>query len=412
MNGPACLWVDPGFGASGDMVLGLLVDLGVPITELERHIGSVGVDGWRIDSKPVRRAGLTASRVTVEASQPAVPRAWSDIDAALAGSSLPSTVRTGARATFETLAGVEAKIHGVAIDEVHFHEVGAVDAIVDIVGSWAGWHLLGEPEVAVGPFGIGGGTVTGSHGRLSLPAPAVADLLIGWTVRPLDTDAESVTPTGAALLTTLAVRQEQGPPAGRLVAAGRGAGARNPSSHANVLSGLLLEGPSTPSATELVTELVTNLDDVSGEILGHAVSRLLTEGALDAWLTPIVMKKGRPAYQLTALSRPDDAARLQNVIMAETGTLGVRHHRTERRVAPRTVVSVEVDGHRIGIKIGPDGAKPEYDDIAAAAAATGFPARLLARRALAALAAGNEAGGVGRRGGDGFGSGEDGTLAE
>lgn len=412
MNERACLWVDPGFGASGDMMLGLLVDLGVSIEELEHHIGSLGVDGWRIESNPVRRAGLTATRVTIESREPAVPRAWSDIDAALARSSLPSTVRTGARATFETLAGVEARIHGIALDEVHFHEVGAVDAIVDIVGSWAGWYLLGEPEVAVGPFGIGGGTVTGSHGRLSLPAPAVADLLIGWTVRPLDTDAESVTPTGAALLTTLAVRQTDGPPAGRLVATGRGAGARNPSSHANVLSGLLLGHPGTPSTTESVTELVTNLDDVPGEILGHAVSRLLAEGALDVWLTPIVMKKGRPAHQLTALCGPDDAARLQSIIMAETGTLGVRHHTTERQVAARTVTAVEVDGHRIGIKIGPHGAKPEYDDVAAAAAASGSPARELARRALAAHAARSQPGADRPSTGAGTASGESGTLAE
>lgn len=378
------LWIDPVFGASGDMVLGLMADLGVPLAEVERLLRSLDLHGWGISSAPVTRAGVTATQVTVEHQPVETHRRWSSIDEQLAAAALPASVAAGARRTFRTLAEAEASVHGCAVDEVHFHEVGAVDAIIDIVGAWAAWHLLGEPSVIVGSFGVGHGTVTAAHGQLPVPAPAVTELLTGWTVQPLLVEGESLTPTGAALLTTLAEVQQPGPPAGRLVAGGRGAGGRDPASHPNVLVGLLVEqtpGHPTPS----LVELVTNVDDATGEVLGHAVGRLLDAGALDAWLTPIIMKKGRPAHQLSALCRAVDAAGLSEVMMAETGTLGVRQVSTVRTVAPRSVTTVDVAGHRIDIKVGPHGAKPEYDQVVIAAEATGATFRDIAARAMAAF---------------------------
>ncbi|MEZ5410978.1 MAG: nickel pincer cofactor biosynthesis protein LarC [Acidimicrobiales bacterium] len=422
------LWLDPGFGASGDMLLGTLLGLGAPLEAVRADVAGLGVTGWSIDVEPVLRAGIAATRavvVTDDHDQPdhgphahashgdhdhdhddhdhgdggrepgrAEHRAWSTIDRLLAGAALPERVKAGARATFELLGRVEAGIHGVAIDEVHFHEVGALDAIVDIVGAWSALHHLGIDEVASGPVGIGNGVIQAAHGRLPAPAPATVELLAGAAaIRPVEWASETVTPTGAALLRTMVTRW--GPvPAGRLVAFSRGAGGRNPATHPNVLGALLVEvdenlaagasGLSTRPRTEAALVLATNLDDVTAELLGHLVTRLLDAGADDAWVVPIGMKKNRPGHELRVLCPPDRAEGLEALIFAETGTLGLRRELVAKQVLERSWRTVTVRGHEIRVKRGPYGAKAEHDDVAAASRATGLPLRLLGAEAVTA----------------------------
>ena len=235
------LWFDPGFGASGDMMLGALLGLGASLEAVRADLGTLDVEGWTLSVESVQRAGISATRALVETSDETHHhRSWSSIDRRLASSPLPAPVAAGSRRTFELLAQVEAEIHDIAVDTVHFHEVGAIDAIVDIVGAWSALHQLNVSQVSAGPVGVGNGVVTASHGLLPAPAPATVGLLLGASIRPLDYAAETVTPTGAALLTSMVERW--GPiPGGQLVASARGAGGRNPSSHPNVLGALVVD---------------------------------------------------------------------------------------------------------------------------------------------------------------------------
>jgi uncharacterized protein (TIGR00299 family) protein len=384
------LWLDPSFGASGDMLLGVLADLGVDMAEVAIGLEGLGVHGWSLGQSKVTRCGLSATRVEVYAEHGSARR-WSEIDELIAAADLPAPVRDGARATFRRLGDVEAAAHDIAIEQVHFHEVGAIDAIVDIVGVWSALDLLDVERVIAGPVGLGHGTVTGAHGVLPLPAPATAALLVGAPVRPLDVELETCTPTGAALLTTIA---EWGPmPAGTLVGSARGAGGRDPVTHPNIVTAhLIAEGSGQPEGSEVgdpsggtstaAVVLSTNLDDVTPEVLGYTVELLLAAGADDAWIVPIVMKKSRPAFQLCALSTPDRAEALRAVISAETGTLGIREESVAKHIQPRHVVDVDVDGVLVRVKVGPDGAKPEYDDLVALAATTGRPLRELSAEVL------------------------------
>lgn len=386
------LWLDPTFGASGDMLLGTLVGLGVELDAITAALDALGVDGWSVEESATTRCGLSATRVAVTTTthdhEAGHGRRWSTIDTMIADLDLPELVTTGARTTFRRLGEIEAAAHAVELDEVHFHEVGAVDAIVDIVGVWIAIGLLDIDGIIVGPVGLGHGTVKGSHGVLPLPAPATASLLAGAPVRPLDIEMETCTPTGAALLATLG---SWGPmPAGVLIASARGAGGRDPVTHPNVVTGHLVEtGLSLTdqnagdSAGEGAVVLETNLDDVTPEVLGYVIERLLDAGADDAWVTPIVMKKGRPAHQLSALTTPDGAKDLRAIISAETGSLGIRQIHADKFPLDRSITTVSLVGHPVRIKSGPHGAKPEHDDLVVVAASTGTPLRELALQALA-----------------------------
>ena len=381
------LWLDPTFGASGDMLLGTLVGLGVELDAITTALEALDVDGWTVDESATTRCGLSATRVSVSTTTHEHAhehgRRWSTIDSMIADLDLPELVKTGARTTFRRLGEIEAAAHAVELDEVHFHEVGAVDAIVDIVGVWIGIGLLDVDDITVGPVGLGHGTVKGSHGVLPLPAPATASLLAGAPVRPLDIEMETCTPTGAALLATLG---SWGPmPAGVLIASSRGAGGRDPDTHPNIVTGHLIAtrpGTSTPTGDAAVV-LETNLDDVTPEVLGYVIERLLKAGADDAWVTPIVMKKSRPAHQLSALTTPDRANNLRAIISAETGSLGIRQIAADKFPLDRTVTTVSLVGHPVRIKSGPHGAKPEHDDLVVVARSTGTPLRELALQALA-----------------------------
>lgn len=386
------LWLDPGFGASGDMLLGVLVGLGVPVDDLAGDLAELGVEGWSLEESAVQRAGIGATRVEVRLHDDAPSahhRSWSSIDAMLADAShLAGRVRDGARQTFRLLSEVEAGIHGVSIDEVHFHEVGAVDAIVDIVATWAALDRLGVAAVHAGPIGLGsGGTVSTAHGELPVPAPATLKLLEGLPITGLDSPSESVTPTGAALLATAV--DTWGPlPSGQLITSARGAGGRNPDTHPNAITGILIETAAkastdaAPEQTVTAVVLATNIDDATPEILGHALKRLLEAGADDAWLVPIGMKKSRPGHELRVLCSPDLASDLRHVIFAETGTLGIRSETVAKHMLPRHIETVDVHGHQIRIKVGPYSAKPEYEDLAEASRATSIAATELSATAI------------------------------
>lgn len=384
------LWLDPSFGASGDMLLGALLAVAddVSLDDLRGALDGLDVDGWTLERSQVTRAGISAMRVAVTAGTgPA--RHWTGIDAMLAAAPLPPRVVDGARRSFRLLAEIEAAQHDVGIDEVHFHEVGAVDAIVDVVGAWWLLDRLGVDEVVVGPVGLGHGTVRAAHGLLPLPAPATLELLRGAPVRALDADFETCTPTGAALLRSMGT---WGPiPDGVVVASGRGAGGKDPAGHPNVLTAIVLDttgraGVGTPGA-EAAVVVSTNVDDVTPEVLGHVVDMLLAAGADDAWIAPIVMKKGRPAHQVVALAAPAHEAAIRAVLARETGTLGIRATTVTKHVAPRRVDTIEVRTHPVRVKVGPHGAKPEHDDLVAVSEAVGLPVRVLAAEALAAWAA-------------------------
>lgn len=369
------------------MLLGVLVGLGVELDDVRSDLGGLGIDGWSLEHSAVRRAGIDATRVEVRLDEAAASvghRSWSSIDALLADAShLAAEVRDGARRTFRVLGETEAQIHGVDVDQVHFHEVGAVDAIVDIAATWAALYRLGVTEVHAGPVGLGsGGTVSTAHGQLSVPAPATLKLLEGMPIIGLESATESVTPTGAALLATAV--DTWGPiPSGQLVASARGAGGRNPSTHPNAITGLLIEtdtsdAPVAEERTVAAVVLATNIDDATPEVLGHTIDRLLEAGADDAWLISIGMKKNRPGHELRALCRPGLADELRQLIFAETGTLGIRTVTVAKHVLPRRTETVEIHGQSVRVKIGPYSAKPEYEDLVEASRATGLPVRRLA----------------------------------
>lgn len=377
------LWCNPALGVAGDMWLAALLDVGADEAFVRAQLAALALDGWSLSVERTTRRGLTATHVVVDVSDQEHHRPWSRIDEMLATCPLDERVARGARRTFRALAVAEAEVHGIEVDRVHFHEVGAVDAIVDIVGCWAAMVALDVDAVVSGPVGLGVGTATMAHGEVPVPAPAVLELLVGTPTVPVDAAGETTTPTGAALLATMVDRWGP-PPGGTLLAAGRGAGTWDPASHPNVVTAVLSEAPAELGATVTATVLETNLDDVTPEVLAHVVELALASGADDAWLTPIVMKKGRPGHVLSVLCRPELSGALRDLVAGETGTLGIRERQVAKHELVRRTEEVLVDGHTIRIKVGPHGAKPEHDDVVAAARASGRPVRQVARAALAA----------------------------
>ena len=378
------LWLDPSFGASGDMLLGAMLGLGAPLADVVAGLEGLAVGGWTVEQTDTIRNGISATRAAVSAEVAEHHRSWSSIDRLLAEAMLPTTVSDGARRTFRLLGEIEAEQHRVALDEVHFHEVGAIDALVDIVGVWLAVEALALDSILVGPVGLGHGTVKAAHGQLPIPAPATLALLRGAPIRSVDAELETCTPTGAALLCSLGT---WGPlPDGTIVASARGAGGWDPDTHPNVVSAILIEGsaagssPSTSTAVDAVV-LSTNVDDVSPEVLGRVIDRLLVAGADDAWVIPMSMKKNRPAHQINALTAPGHEAALRRVLSEETGTLGIRVTPTIKHPLPRSVDDVEIRGAVVTMKVGPHGAKPEYDHLVALSDATGVPVRTLADEA-------------------------------
>ncbi|GHE96950.1 nickel pincer cofactor biosynthesis protein LarC [Streptomyces fumanus] len=373
------LWLNPATGLSGDMLLGALLDLGAPLDEVRAAVSATGLTHWKLDAERVDVDGIRATRARVDVADEATERRAAELVQRVRAASPPAVAALAARAV-TAVAEVEAALHGADPAEVHLHELGGLDTVVDTVGVAAALRALDVTEVHSAPVGVGSGEVRTRHGVLPVPAPATMALLTGARVRGIDVTGETVTPTGAALLK--AAGAEYGPmPAMRPRRTGYGAGTKRFPGRPNVLQAVLGEADAAPDGDELV-QLETNLDDVTGELLGHLVARLLDEGALDAWVVPAVMKKGRPAHVAHVLCRPADTGRLRELLFAETGTLGVRDRRVHRTALPRTATTVDVGGHPVRVKRGPHGAKAEYEDLKAAARALGLPLREVAARAL------------------------------
>ncbi|GAB3466347.1 nickel pincer cofactor biosynthesis protein LarC [Streptomonospora sediminis] len=385
------LWLHPFAGLSGDMLLGALLDLGAPRDGVAAAVEATGLGGWRLEAHSVCKQGITATRaqVVVEDTAHARPaRVLLDH----ARRARPEPVAAVATAAIEAIARVEARLHGADPAEVHLHEIGGLDTVVDTVGTAAALHLLGVEQVVSAPPVLGRATVATAHGRLPAPAPAALALLEGVPVVGADIPAETVTPTGAALLA--AAQTSYLPPPPMVVrATGYGAGGRDFADRPNVLQATLGE-PAAPAASaeqagsalqagggEPHVVLETNVDDVTGEVLGHTVEAALQAGAADAWVAPIVMKKGRPAHTVHVLCRPEQAPGLEELLLRETGSLGLRRTPVARTALPRRTGEVAVGGHRIRLKSGPWHTKPEYDDAAAAARALGLPLRSVIERA-------------------------------
>jgi uncharacterized protein (TIGR00299 family) protein len=386
-------------GASGDMLLGSLLDAGLALSDLEAGLARLKIGGYRLSAEHVARHGLTGTQLRVQPELrpategecmegPARPaRNLPAVEAILEGSDLPGEVTLRSLAVFRRIARAEAKIHGTTLETVHFHEISAVDSLVDIVGFAYALAHMDIAAVYSSPLVLGGGTVETEHGRLPAPAPATLTLLAevgaptlpGPTSMALPAGAELVTPTGAALLTEYALFQR---PAMSIQAVGYGFGSREydwPNA-VRVWIGEMPGAISRPSPTEAdaVVELACNLDDASGELLGYAMERLFAAGALDVWFTPIQMKKNRPAALLSVLARPADVDALTEVLLRETPTLGVRHWLLARSTAGREQHEVETPWGTVRLKVKlldgqPVDASPEYDDCARLAQAAGIP---------------------------------------
>ena len=383
-------YFDVFFGASGDMLLGALVDAGLSVDALQEVINRLHLPELvHIKAESVVHHHLRGVRVTVHTSEAHHPRHLSDIEAILQTADLAESVRERAQAVFRRLAEAEARVHGIPVESVHFHEVGALDAIADIVGVVAGLHMLGVEQVVCSPLPISRGLGRAEHGPLPWPAPGTLALLEGIPVQGLNVEGETLTPTGAALLTTLA--EQFGPcPAMRLERVAYGAGHKSFEQAPNLLRLLIGEADATPVPVwvERLQVLETNLDNMNPEWFGPLCQGLLDAGALDVWLTPIQMKKGRPGTLLSVIARPEDAPRLRARIFAETTTLGIREIEVTRWPLPRRVEVVETPFGPIRVKLAefaPDRWKiaPEHEDCVQAARATGVPVREVYQAALA-----------------------------
>ncbi len=361
------LWIDPSFGASGDMLLGAFAEMVSDSEQALVPLQDLGLEDWKIDFTETLRNGLNATKAEVAYGETSTGRRWSEIDALIKDSSLPAQVSEGSRRTFLLLAQVEAEQHGVTLDDVHFHEVGAVDAILDVVGTWLLRFALEDEvgvmdEIAVGPVGIGSGSVKASHGTLPLPAPATIGILKDCPVTNVSTNSETCTPTGAALLVSLANRWGN-MRNGYIRKSSRGAGTRNPDEYPNIISMVLTEDSETHKSTKTKYLIETNVDDVTPEILATAVESLLNAGAEDTWITPIIMKKGRPGQEIKVLCSADDLQSLQDLLLSSTGSLGCRVIQIDKTELDRTFEAITLYGETVNFKVGPFGAKPEQRDL-------------------------------------------------
>jgi uncharacterized protein (TIGR00299 family) protein len=382
-------WLDLSAGASGDMLLGALVDAGVPLDVPAAAVAALPVERIRLVTEQTTRHGLGATRVHVHAPPSSEHRTWADVRSLLTGADLAPAVRGGALAVFERLAIAEGRVHRVSADEVHFHEVGALDALADVVGVVAGFEHLGLSRLAASPVALGSGSARGAHGVVPVPGPAVLELLAGVPVVAGAVPAEMCTPTGAALVAARVGEWTTLPPM-RVQRVGTGAGSRDPVQLPNVVR-LVLGEPDEPAAPGPVV-LETNIDDLDPRLWPGVLDALFSAGASDAWLSPIVMKKGRPAHMLSALCRPDTVREVEAAIFATTSTIGLRIVPVGKRALERVSTSVEVLGGRVGVKVAVNDGRVvnvsvEYEDVAALARELGLPVKEALRAATGAAEA-------------------------
>ena len=396
MSGGRTAWVDASAGVAGDMLLGALLDAGASLVRVQEAVDAVVPGAVRVHATAVTRAGLRALKAEVETTTADQPhRSWTTVRALLEAAELADPVRERAVAVFTRLAGAEARVHGTDPEEVHFHEVGALDAIADVVGTCAALVDLDVAELVVSPIAVGSGTVRTRHGTLPVPGPAVLQLVGGWAVLAGGT-GELATPTGVALVTALAARSAA-LPAMTVAAVGVGAGTRDTPDRANVTRLVVGEAGSGDRLEESVL-LEANVDDLDPRLWPGVLTGLLAGGARDAWLTPVLMKKGRPAHTVHVLADPGAADRLSADLFTLTSTLGVRRSPVRRDVLDRDWQPVQVAGGTVRVKIGHRAGRvvqvmPEFADVVALADGTGRPAAdLLVLAHAAAVQAGLVAG--------------------
>ena len=367
-------------GIAGDMAVASLVDAGADIDEVRTLCERLPVGGWTIETEAVMRAGIGGTKVHVHAEPSTVVRTAAHIAAMVEEARLPDRVRRRALATFAALAEAEGQLHRRPPESVHFHEVGGIDAIIDVVGTCAALEVLGIDEVDASAVANGIGMVRNAHGLLPIPAPAVVELLRGAPTYQLDVPVELTTPTGAALLAALVTQWGPMPPM-TIDRSGFGAGTIDLGERPNLTQVVIGQRAAELSGGQPVVLLEVNVDDVTGETIAQAIVELLAAGAHDAWVTPILMKKGRPAHTVSALADPALAGQVAGVLTRETGSLGVRGQTLDRWPQARVTDHVEVEGRAVRVKVSAGRVKVEHDDAVRVARQVGLPLREVQSRA-------------------------------
>lgn len=392
------LYFDCFAGASGNMILGGLIALGLDADKLGREIDRLDISGISLKLSTVDRAGISSIHVEVDAPEQTKDRHLHNIEKIIDDSSLSDGVKVRAKSIFRRLAAAEAKIHGVDVQKVHFHEVGALDAIADVVGACIGFEMLGIERFVCSKIHVGSGFVTMEHGKYPVPPPAVAELLSGVPIYSTEIEGELITPTGAAIITTLCDNFGRMPEIS-VEKTGYGAGTRDHKGFPNVLRLMIGESTEETNAKDsdgLITEelvlLETNVDDVSPQVLGYVLDRSLELGALDVWFTPIQMKKDRPAATISVLCSKDLRMTMLDLLYAETTTLGVRVSNINRTSMPREVIAVNTPYGNIDVKVAAIGGRvinvmPEYEQVKLIARETGLPFREVQAEAIRCFAA-------------------------
>jgi len=379
-------------GISGDMTLGALVDAGLSVDHLRTSLQALQVPGWHLSAEKVWKNGMSATYVKVQTEDQSKHRSLTAILEILQKSQLADPVRQRAAAIFTKLGEAEARVHDVPIEKIHFHEVGAVDAIVDIVGACIGFATLGVEKFACSPLNVGGGTAKMAHGVLPVPAPATANLLQGKPTYSSGVQRELVTPTGAAIVATLCDHFGPQPPMS-VNAIGYGAGTADLEGQPNVLRLLIGESADqslshpAPGFDEQISVIEANLDDMNPQIYGYFSEKALAAGALDVYTTPVQMKKNRPGTLLTVLCKPQDTNNLMSLIFAETTTFGLRSYTAQRRILPREHVTVTTPYGDVRIKLSRlkghiQHATPEYEDCRKLAESNNIPLQQVITEAL------------------------------
>jgi uncharacterized protein (TIGR00299 family) protein len=381
------LYFDAFSGLSGDMTVGAMLDLGLPLETLREGLAALPLEGYSVSAAKRHVNGIAATKFDVNvAVRQHSHRPFRQIRKIIEGSSLHAAVRGTALAIFERLARAEAHVHGTEPDDVQFHEVGAVDSIVDIVGAALGYTWLGIERAYVSTLPLGSGIVNSQHGRIPVPGPATAELLRGFPVRPGDGEEEILTPTGAAIVAALAT---PGPVAEmRIEKVGYGAGEKKLKDRPNLLR-LVVGEHGTKTAADSLFVIETNIDDYNPEFYDHLMERLFDAGARDVYLAPVHMKKNRPGIVLSILATEPDMEMLTGIVLSETSAIGVRYHPVQRVILQREVRQVQTPYGEVRVKVaqGPDGRAnlaPEYEDCKRVARASNVPIKLVHQAALAA----------------------------
>ena len=377
-------------GIAGDMALGSLVDAGADLEEIKKICSHLNLADWELTAEKTQRSGIAGTQIRVQTTDQATSRTAAQILELVESADIGQRIKERALKTFQALAEAEGKLHSQPPEKVHFHEVGGVDAMIDIVGTCAALELLEIDQIFSSPVAHGTGKIQCEHGQMPNPPPAVVELLKEAPSYGNDLNAELTTPTGAALLSALA--ESFGPmPEMIISASGFGAGQREHADLPNLTQVIVGRAKAQmPSRGQPVILFETNLDDVTGEVLADTISRLLQAGAHDAWVTPIIMKKGRPAHTLSALADPKIAGLIAETLISSTGTLGIRAQTIDRWPQPRTMQTIQVEGHLVRVKVSAGRAKPEHEDLKAAAKVLNKPLREvknIAQKAISELPA-------------------------